>query len=136
LVEKKSNSLFFSLSIRHLIFEYLPHKEKLEASQSPVQSTKEESNTVIDKLLGRLPIWPTQPPASPPSPPPPPASSSSNLSLNDAGLQLLNLLQQQTKKDSPNETSQNIIDRLNEAIRRASCPPRTTNADHRIAVQA
>jgi hypothetical protein len=94
-------------------------------------------NSVIDKLLGRLPIWP--------SPPPPPPTSSSNLSLNDAGLELLNLLQQSKKESSELdliETSRNslsIVDRLNEAIRQAqfnnnSNP--TTNTDNRIAVQA
>lgn len=132
--------------IEHLIFEYLPYKEKLETDQISSQSSKvqveeenllssNDSNTVIDKLLGRLPIWPSQPSAPVPHSPP-------SLSLNDAGLQLLNLLQQQTKKDSSNETSRNIIDRLNEAIHQTQCPSRTTNAnsspnsDHRIAVQA
>jgi hypothetical protein len=93
-------------------------------------------NSVIDKLLGRLPIWPS---------PPPPPTSSSTLPLNDAGLELLNLLQQSKKESSELdliETSRNslsIVDRLNEAIRQAqfnnnSNP--TTNTDNRIAVQA
>lgn len=127
-----------------MIFEYLPHKEKKESNQSSLSSTSismnrenEESlssspssdNSVIDKLLGRLPIWP----------------SSSTLSSNDAGLNLLNLLQQQqSNKDSSeldhveiNQNSVSIVDRLNEAIRQAQCnnnPNSTT--DHRIAVQA
>ena len=116
---------------RHLIFEYLPYKEKKEGTQltslMSINKTEEEeentcssSNSVIDKLLGRLPIWPS-----------PPTSS-----INDTGLQLLNLLQQQTKTESSlttNQTSINIVDRLNEAIRQAQCTP---NPDHRIAVQA
>jgi len=70
------------------------------------------------------------------------------LPLNDAGLQLLNLLQQQqqSKKESSKldliETSRNslnIVDRLNEANRQAQCNNNsnpTTNTDNRIAVQA
>jgi len=130
---------------RHLIFEYLPHKEKKGETQSELSSSsisinKEEGvsslsdNSVIDKLLGRLPIWPSPP------------LSSSTLPLNTAGLELLNILQQQSKKESSEldhvETSRNsisIVDRLNEAIRQAQCnnnPNSTNNADHRIAVQA
>jgi len=53
---------------RHLIFEYLPHKEnreeiQLELSCSSISMNKEREenllssdNSVIDKLLGRLPI--------------------------------------------------------------------------------
>jgi 8-oxo-dGTP pyrophosphatase MutT (NUDIX family) len=131
--------------IEHLIFEYLPHKEKKgepqsELSSSSISINKEEDvsslsdNSVIDKLLGRLPIWPSPP------------LSSSTLPLNNAGLELLNILQQQSKKESSElnhvETSRNsisIVDRLNEAIRQAQCnnnPNSTNNADHRIAVQA
>jgi hypothetical protein len=95
------------------------------------QESLSSDNSVIDKLLGRLPIWPTSP---------------TSLSSNDAGLELLNLLQQQTKKESselnhietdPNSVS--IVDRLNEAIRQATYnnnPNSTNNTDHRIAVQA
>jgi len=121
--------------IEHLIFEYLPHKKL----SSPMNKEKEENlsssdNSVIDKLLGRLPIWPSLP------------SASSTLPLNDAGFELLNLLQQQSKKEScelkhveTNRNSVSIIDRLNEAIRQAQCnnnPNSTNNTDNRIAVQA
>lgn len=121
-----------------MIFEYLPHKEDFQQSPSyPSMNNEEEKssllpssgNSVIDKLLGRLPIWPSTPP-SPKNP----------------GLELLNLLQQQSKKESSelhhvetNQNAMNIIDRLNEAIRQAKCNNNsnsTTNADHRIAVQA
>ncbi|CAF0821155.1 unnamed protein product [Rotaria sp. Silwood1] len=145
--------------IEHLIFEYLPHKEEKELKQSSlscssISMSKEEeksllsssfssNNSVIDKLLGRLPIWPS----SPPSPDSSPSSSSSISPSNNAGLELLNLLQQQSKKESSElehtETSRNamsIVDRLNEAIRQAKCnnnnSTSTNNADHRIAVQA
>lgn len=90
-----------------------------------------EANSVIDKLLGRLPIWPSSPPASSPS--------SNSLELSD-------LLQPQKSQDSSDtdalpsdRTSLNIIDRLNEAIRQAKYlnnSPSTTNTDCRIAVQA
>ncbi len=112
---------------RHLIFEYLPHKE-LSSSSNSMNEEKDDNlsssaNSVIDKLLGRLPIWPSPPP-----------------SLTDGGLELLNLLQQQTKKEScelnhteTNRNSVSIVDRLNEAIRQAQC---NNNTDHRIAVQA
>jgi hypothetical protein len=145
-----NNETFFS---RHLIFEYLPHKEKNEHIPSscsiPINKDQEDNtsssdSSVIDKLLGRLPIWP--------SPPPPSSSSSSSSSspVNDAGLELLNLLQQESQKDSSdldptetNQTSLSIMDRLNEAIRQAQCnnnhsnQARTTeNTDLRIAVQA
>jgi hypothetical protein len=130
---------------RHLIFEYLPYeknkKPKQTSSPISINKEKEESlststsdNSAIDKLLGRLPIWSS----SPPSP------SSSTLPLNDAGLELLNLLQQQSKKESSKldhiETNRNpmsIVDRLNEAIHQAQCnnnPNSTNNPDHRIAV--
>jgi hypothetical protein len=131
------------ICFRHLIFEYLPHKEKNEQIPSScsisINKNKEDNsssseNSVIDKLLGRLPIWPSPP------------SSTSSSPINDAGLELLNLLQQQTQKDSSdldpvetNQTSVSIVDRLNEAIRQAQYnnnPNQTTNTDHRIAVQA
>ncbi|CAF2344554.1 unnamed protein product [Rotaria sp. Silwood2] len=141
--------------IEHLIFEYLPHKEEKELKQSSLSfssiamnqeedksiSSSLSNNSVIDKLLGRLPIWPSSPSSS--------SSSSSISPSNNAGLELLNLLQQQSKKESseldPVETSRNaisIVDRLNEAIRQAKCnnnnnnSTSTNNADHRIAVQA
>ena len=142
---KSRMNFFFS---RHLIFEYLPHKEKNEQIPSspsiPIDNDNPSSseNSVIDKLLGRLPIWPSPPPSS---------SSSSSSPVNDAGLKLLNLLQQQSQKDSSdidstetNQTSLSIIDRLNEAIRQtqfnnnnhSNQTRTTTNTDHRIAVQA
>lgn len=134
---------------RHLIFEYLPHKEKQEHEQSSLSYSSNSMNdqeekhlstssdtSVIDKLLGRLPIWPS----------PPSFQTSSVLPSNNAGLELLNLLQQQPNKQSSElnstETNRNavsIIDRLNEAIRQAKCNNNansTNNADHRIAVQA
>ena len=90
-------------------------------------------NSVIDKLLGRLPIWSS-------SSTPPASSSSSN------SLELFDLLQPQKSQDSSDidplksdRTSLNIIDRLNEAIRQAKYinnSPSTTNTDCRIAVQA
>jgi len=140
--------------IEHLIFEYLPYKEGNEQKQSSLSSSsismnKENGedlsssplgNSVIDKLLGRLPIWPSLPPS------PPASVSSSTLPSNDAGLELLNVLQQQSSKESSelnhvetNRNSVSIVDRLNEAIRQAQCnnnPNSTNNADHRIAVQA
>lgn len=86
---------------------------------------------MIDKLLGRLPVYSSSPSESPPS---------SN------GLELFELLVGQKSKDSSDtdsltsdRTSLNIIDRLNEAIRQAKYineSSSTTNADHRIAVQA
>lgn len=98
------------------------------------QNSSSDNNSIIDKLLGRLPIWPSPPP------------SSSILPSNNAGLELLKLLRQQSKEQSPEpdhvETSRaamSITDRLNEAIRQAKCnnnPNSTTNTDHRIAVQA
>jgi hypothetical protein len=113
-----------------LIFEYLPHKEQ----QMKHTSIKEEKS-VIDMLLGRLPIWPSSPS--------PPLSTSP---LNDAGMELLNLLQQQPKEESSDSTDieQNrapisIVDRLNEAIRQATCNENhnsPNNTNHRIAVQA
>ncbi|CAF0798705.1 unnamed protein product [Rotaria sordida] len=117
--------------IEHLIFEYLPHKE-----EKCLLSSSSSNNSVIDKLLGRLPNWPSTP-----------SLSSSISPSNNAGLELLNLLQQQSKKESSElihtETSRNamsIVDRLNEAIRQAKCnnnnSTSTNNADHRIAVQA
>ncbi len=120
-----------------MIFEYLPHKETKEERFSSISMNKEkEENSVIDKLLGRLPIW-----SSPST-----SSSSSTLPLNDAGLELLNLLQQQSKKESSelnhietNRNSVSIVDRLNEAIRQANYTNNsnpTNNTDHRIAVQA
>jgi len=139
-MEINNESLF-----RHLIFEYLPHKEKKEENQSSLSSPSismkrenEESlssspsdNSVIDKLLGRLPIWPSLPP-------------SSTVCSDDAGFNLLNLLQQQQQQSSKesSEISQNpvsIVDRLNQAIRQATWndnPNATNNTDHRIAVQA
>jgi 8-oxo-dGTP pyrophosphatase MutT (NUDIX family) len=126
--------------IEHLIFEYLPHKEKNEQipSSCSIPKDKEDNpssseNSVIDKLLGRLPLWPSPP------------SSISSSPVNDADLELLNLFQQQNQKDSSelnsietNRTSLSIVDRLNEAIRQAQCNNNqtTTNTDHRIAVQA
>jgi hypothetical protein len=129
-----------SCCFRHLIFEYLPHKEKNEQipSSCSIPKDKEDNpssseNSVIDKLLGRLPLWPSPP------------SSISSSPVNDADLELLNLFQQQNQKDSSelnsietNRTSLSIVDRLNEAIRQAQCNNNqtTTNTDHRIAVQA
>ncbi|CAF0783543.1 unnamed protein product [Adineta steineri] len=124
--------------IEHLIFEYLPHKENNEQNQSSLSSNlnnkeNEDSlsssdNSVIDKLLGRLPIWPTIPP-------------SSTSPSDDTGSELLNLLQQQPIKESSelNQVEISIIDRLNEAIRQANYNNNsnsTNNTDHRIAVQA
>jgi len=122
--------------IEHLIFEYLPHKETKEERFSSISMNKEkEENSVIDKLLGRLPIWPS---ASSPS--------LSTLPSNDAGIELMNLLQEQPKKSlvelvhvEPIRSSVSIVDRLNEAIRQATCNDNhnsTNNANHRIAVQA
>jgi hypothetical protein len=135
-MEINNESLF-----RHLIFEYLPYKENKEQNQSSLSSLSmkrenEESlssspsdNSVIDKLLGRLPIWPSLPP-------------SSTVCSDDAGLNLLNLLQQQQSSKESSEISQNpvsIVDRLNQAIRQATWNDNsnaTNNTDHRIAVQA
>ncbi|CAF3225160.1 unnamed protein product [Rotaria socialis] len=140
--------------IEHLIFEYLPYKEEKEFRQSPssisMHSEDEKrlsssGNSVIDKLLGRLPIWPSAP--SSPCLSPPPLSSLIS-SEKDAGFELLNLLQQQQKsKEESSElnhvdtsrSAMSIVDRLNEAIRQAKCNNNsnpTNNADHRIAVQA
>jgi len=139
-MEINNESLF-----RHLIFEYLPHKERKEKNRSSLSSPSismkrenEESlssspsdNSVIDKLLGRLPIWPSLPP-------------SSTVCSDDAGFNLLNLLQQEQQQSSKesSEISQNpvsIVDRLNQAIRQATWnnnPNTTNNTDLRIAVQA
>lgn len=124
-----------NILFRHLIFEYLPYKEKQSSLSSSINkenlSTSSSDNSVIDKLLGRLPIWPSSP---------------ATLPSNDAGLELLNLLQQQTKKESSelnhietNRNSVSIVDRLNEAIRQANYnnnPNSPNNTDNRIAVQA
>lgn len=124
------------ICFRHLIFEYLPNKEISSPCSGLTNKDQEENSSVsgssvIDKLLGRLPVYPSSPSASPPS---------SN------GLEFFDLLLAQKSKDSSDtdpltsdRTSLNIIDRLNEAIRQANCineSSPTTNADHRIAVQA
>ncbi|UJR28067.1 hypothetical protein I4U23_009323 [Adineta vaga] len=116
--------------IEHLIFEYLPKKECQPASvSSPSLSMKGEhddnlssENSIIDKLLGRLPIWPSIPLAK------------------NSGSDILNLLHGSNQESSEiNQTSVSILDRLNEAIQKANCNNdcnTTNNTDHRIAVQA
>lgn len=121
------------LSFRHLIFEYLPHKEKRGERSSPFAPSSPSAsnammtadNSVIEKLLGRSPLCSSPPPSS--------------LS-NDAGLNLLSLLQPpRPAPDSSAERSVSILDRLHDAIRKANCNNSCTSAntaDHRIAVQA
>ncbi|CAF0901287.1 unnamed protein product [Adineta ricciae] len=115
--------------IEHLIFEYLPHKEQKSSTMlSPSHSMPKEQddNSIIDKLLGRLPIWPSIPP------------------VNKSSSDILNLLQPPTQQQSieesfeTNQKSVSILDRLNDAIRKANCNNNcsTANTDHRIAVQA
>jgi hypothetical protein len=120
---------------RHLIFEYLPHKQQQQCS-APTPSlsltTKSSSDgcSVIEMLLGRAPVscHPTSPTSS--------NDDDGAVQRREAEEKLVSEVFR-VDQLSP----MNIVDRLNEAIRRAQHETgddrrRMSDAQHPIAVEA
>lgn len=119
---------------RHLIVEYLPHKQQQQcfaSTPSPTVKTKASSDgcSVIEMLLGRTPVCGH------------PASST--LRDTDDGVMAGREPEEELVSSDRGDDqlrSLNIVDRLNEAIRRAQHPDsdrrRRSGGQHCIAVQA